>query len=56
MTVFTTMNELKKTQISDMLAQGKRVDGRALDDTGHLNETVVIPKQTVQLVYAWDSE
>lgn len=45
MTVFTTMDELKKTRIADMLAEGKRVDGRAFDEHRPISiETGVIPK------------
>jgi len=39
------IDELKKTKISDLLAQGKRVDGRAFDEPRPLKiETGVIPK------------
>ena len=44
MTVFTTMDELKRMQISDMLSEGKRVDGRAFDEHRQISiETGVIP-------------
>ena len=45
MTVFTTMDELKRNRIRELLAEGKRVDGRAFDEHRSINiETGVIPK------------
>ena len=45
MTVFTTMDELKRSRIHELLAEGKRVDGRAFDEhRGIKIETGAIPK------------
>ena len=45
MTVFTTMDELKRSRIHELLAEGKRVDGRAFDEHRSINiETGTIPK------------
>jgi len=41
----SVIDELKKTQILELLDQGKRVDGRALDETREISvETNAIPK------------
>ena len=41
----SVINELKKTQILELLEQGKRVDGRALDEPREISiETNAIPK------------
>ena len=34
MTSTSVLDELKKVKILELLEQGKRVDGRALDETG----------------------
>lgn len=45
MTVFTTMAELKRNRIIDLLREEKRVDGRALNEYRSINiDTNVIPK------------
>ena len=45
MTSGSIVDELKKTQILDLLEQGKRVDGRSLDEAREVHvETNVIPK------------
>lgn len=45
MTVFTTMDELKRNRIRELLDDGKRVDGRAFDEHRSINiETGVVPK------------
>ena len=45
MTSATVIDELKKSQILELLEQGKRVDGRALDEPRNLIiETNAIPK------------
>ncbi len=41
----SVIDELKKTQILELLEQGKRIDGRALDETREISiETNAIPK------------
>ena len=41
----SVIHELKKTQILELLEQGKRIDGRALDETREISiETNAIPK------------
>ncbi len=41
----TVIDELKKTQILELLEQGKRVDGRALDEPRELSiDTNAVPK------------
>ena len=45
MTSISVIDELKKTQILELLEQGKRVDGRALDEVREITiETNAIPK------------
>ncbi len=45
MTSASVIDELKKTQILELLEQGKRVDGRALDEAREISiETNAIPK------------
>ena len=45
MTSTSVIDELKRTQILELLEQGKRVDGRALDDVREITiETNAIPK------------
>ena len=45
MATISVIDELKKTQILELLEQGKRVDGRALDETREISiETNAIPK------------
>ncbi len=45
MTSVSVIDELKKAQILELLEQGKRVDGRALDETREMTiEINAIPK------------
>ena len=58
MTSTSVIDELKRAQILELLEQGKRVDGRALDESRELKiETNAIPKANGSArIYLGDTE